>query len=92
MTNPDRATVTLVFAPLEAADVQYAVEGDSVDEIVQRLYDACQLHGDIVVEPFAGEGATFRNVTQVFAQGLNNTFDDIDATWEDSGRIVIRSR
>jgi hypothetical protein len=83
--------VSLVFAPIDAPDVQYSVEGGSIEDVVQALYDACQLHGDLVVEPFSDGTTTFQNVTQVFADGLNNAYDDIDATWEPSGQVVIRS-
>lgn len=84
--------VTLVYTPIEAPEVEYSVEGGSVDDVAARLFDAWSLHGDIVVQPFEQDGTTFRNVTQVFAQALNNMFDDIDAAWEESGRIVIRGR
>lgn len=84
--------VTLVYTPIEAPEVEYSVEGGSVDDVAAWLFDAWSLHGDIVVQPFEQDGTTFRNVTQVFAQALNNMFDDIDAAWEESGRIVIRGR
>ena len=91
MTDPGKSSVTLVFSLIDSPDVAYSVEGGSVDEVVARLYDACQLHGDIVLEPFSDGQTTLRNVTQVFAQGLNNAYDDIEATWEESGRVVIRA-
>jgi hypothetical protein len=91
MTNLDHASVTLVFSLIDSPEVEYSVEGGSVDDVVVRLYDACQLHGDIVLQPFSDGQTTLRNVTQVFAQGLNNAYDDIEATWEESGRVVIRA-
>jgi hypothetical protein len=83
-------TVTLVYAPIDAPEMQYSVHGESVDEVVRRLFDAYGLHGDLVVEPLSDGETVFRNVTQVFAAEMNNTFDDIEATWEESGRVVIR--
>ena len=91
MTNPDNASVVLIYSLIDSPEVEYSVEGGSVDEVVAQLYDACQIHGDIVLEPFSDGQTTFRNVTQVFAQGLNNAFDDIEATWEESGQVVIRA-
>ena len=92
MTHSGDTTVVLVFSPVDAPDVQHAVEGGSVEEVATRLYDAWSIHGEIVVEPFTDGTTKFPNVTQVFAQELNNTYDELDAIWEDSGRIFIRDR
>lgn len=90
--SSSQGQVTLVFSPIEAPEIEYSVEGGSVEGVAAHLFDAWSLHGDIVVQPFEQDGATFRNVTQIFAQELNNTFDDVEAIWEESGRVVIRGR
>ena len=82
--------VTLVYAPIDAPEVEYSVQGGSVDEVVAQMFNAWSLHGDIVVQPFEQDGAILPNITQIFAEALNNTFDDIDATWNETGQIVIR--
>ncbi len=90
--SSSRDQVTIVYSPIDAPEVEYSVEGSAVEDVANSLYDAWSLHGDIVVQPFAQGETTYRNVTQIFAQELNNSFDDVDATWEESGRIVIRGR
>ncbi len=84
--------VTLVYAPIDAPEVEYSVQGDSMDGVVAQLFNAWSLHGDIVVQPFEQDGTVLPNITQIFAQALNNTFDDIDAAWQETGEIVIRDR
>lgn len=88
-TSNSPGTLELTFAPLGSANLN-SIQATSIEEAVLRLYQAYQLHGDIEVEPLTDGGKEFRNVTQVFAQGINNTFDDVEAEWEETGRLIIR--
>ena len=88
ITSP--GTLELFFAPVGSSNVMNSIQATSIEEAVLSLYHAYQLHGDITVEPLTDGGQEFRNVTQIFAQGINNTFDDVEADWEPSGRFVIR--